>query len=325
MHRIILYVMSLLCLFLSKMYAQETDSFEAQTKAISDNIGKIVKQEKENLQIVSDSLNLLVQNDDISYEKAQEIKENLAQKSAERINLLVTEEEEKLVELVQNQVNTQIINSDEKKDNTSGFLRRTSLHSVWTFGYRGVRGNKEKQGIDFGIGLELKTRVFKNNSLFYIKYGLTYNSQYEYLIDPNKYYVVNGSQTDYMDYSGNLKRNSVFLNSYLRMPIALELDFSKKSVVQGKEVFRVNQGFKFSVGGYIGYNTDSRQTLRYTENGRTVSRTIRGDWNINDWEYGLMATASYKTFGVYATYGLNPVFRDNPNNERIFAIGIIFK
>lgn len=325
MHRIILYVMSLLCLFLSKMYAQETDSFEAQTKAISDNIGKIVKQEKENLQIVSDSLNLLVQNDDISYEKAQEIKENLAQKSAERINLLVTEEEEKLVELVQNQVNTQIINSDEKEDNTSGFLRRTSLHSVWTFGYRGVRGNKEKQGIDFGIGLELKTRVFKNNSLFYIKYGLTYNSQYEYLIDPNKYYVVNGSQTDYMDYSGNLKRNSVFLNSYLRMPIALELDFSKKSVVQGKEVFRVNQGFKFSVGGYIGYNTDSRQTLRYTENGRTVSRTIRGDWNINDWEYGLMATASYKTFGVYATYGLNPVFRDNPNNERIFAIGIIFK
>lgn len=327
MHRVILYVTGLLCVCVSKTYGQETESFDNQTKTISGNIEKIVKQEKEKLQIASDSLNLLVQNNELTFEKAEEIKQDLAQRNADRINLLVSEEEEKLVELVQNTVNEQIANPDdcEEINHTPEFFKRTSQHSVWTLGYRGIQGNKEKQGFDFGIGLELKTRIFKDNSLFYVKYGLTYNWQSEYLQKSDKYYVVNGNQTDYVDYSGDLRSYSTFSNSYLRMPIALEFDFSKKSVVQGEEVYRVNQGFMFSLGGYIGYNTDSRQYLRYTENGRTTTRTVRGDWNVSDWEYGLMATVSYKTIGIYATYGLNPVFRNNPNDERMFAIGVIFK
>lgn len=326
MHRVILYVMGLLCLFLSKTYGQETESFENQTKIISDNIERIVKQEKEKLQIASDSLNLLVQNNELTPEKAEEIEQGLAQKSADKINLLVSKEEEKLVELVQNTVNEQITNPDnsDEDDDTPEFFKRTNPQTVWTFGYRGIQGNKEKQGFDFGIGFGLKTRIFKDNSLFYVKYGLTYNWQSEFLRDPNKHYVVNGNQTDYVDYPGNL-RGSTFTNSYLRMPIALELDFSKKTVVQGKEIYRVNQGLKFSLGGYVGYNTDSRQALSYRENGRTTTRTVRGDWNVSHWEYGLMATLSYKTIGLYANYGLNPVFRNNPTNERMFSIGIIFE
>ena len=327
MHRVILYVTGLLCAFLSKTYGQETESFENQTKTISNNIEKIVKQEKEKLQIASDSLNLLVQNNELTFEKAEEIKQDLAQTSADKINLLVSKEEEKLVELVQNTVNEQIANSDDSGEEKyiPEFFRRTTPQTVWTFGYRGIQENSEKEGFDFGIGFNLKTRIFKDNSLFYLKYGLTYNWQFEYLKEPNKYYVVNGNQTDYVDYSGDLRRSSTFTNSYLRLPIALEFDFSKKSTVQGEDVYRVNQGFKFSLGGYIGYNTDSRQTLRYKENGRTTTRTVRGDWNVSHWEYGLMATVSYKTVGIYANYGLNSVFRNNPTNERMFSIGIIFE
>lgn len=327
MHRVILYVTGLFCLFLSKAYGQETESFENQTKTISGNIEKIVKQEKEKLQIASDSLNLLVQNNELSFEKAEEIKQDLAQKNADRINLLVSEEEEKLVELVQNTVNEQIANSDdcEKTNYTPEFISRTEPQSILFIGYRGIQSDSKIQGLEGGVGFNLKTRIFKDNSLFYVKYGLICVWQSEYLKDPNKHYEVNGNQTDYVDYSGNLKRNSAFTNSYLRIPIALELDFSKKAVVQGKDTYRVNQGFKFSLGGYIGYNIDSRQTLRYTENGRTTTRTIRGDWNVSHWEYGLMATISYKNVGIYANYGLNPVFRNNSTDERMFAIGIIFE
>lgn len=325
MHRVILYVLGLLCLFLTKTYGQETESFENQTKTISGNIEKIVKQEKEKLQIASDSLNLLIQNNELSSEQAEEIKSDLAQKSAEKINLLVSKEEEKLVELVQSTVNEQIANPDDLEEmHTPEFFKRTDIQSLFYVGYRGLQ-NYKKDGYDFNVGLEFKTRLFKDNSLFYLKYGLAYNFQFEYLQKPNKHYVVNGNQTDYVDFSGNLKRNSIFTNSYLRIPIALELDFSKKAIVQGKDVYRVNQGFKFSLGGYIGYNVDSRQTLRYEENGRTTKRIIRGDWNVSNWEYGLMATIGYKNVGIYTTYGLNPVFRNNPTDDKTFAIGIIFK
>ena len=84
MHRVILYVMGLLCLFLTKMYGQETESFEARTKIISDNIEKIVSKEREKLQTASDSLNLLVQNNQLTSEQAEEIKQKLAEKSAEK-------------------------------------------------------------------------------------------------------------------------------------------------------------------------------------------------------------------------------------------------
>lgn len=326
MHRVILYVMGLLCLFLTKMYGQETESFEAQTKIISDNIEQIVTKEREKLQAASDSLNLLVQNNQLTSEKAVKIKQELAEKSAEKVNRLVTQEEEKLIELVQSEVNEQIAKpQNSEEDYTPELFRRTKPQVHFVIGYRGIQGNSDKQGGDFGVGFGLKTRIFKDNSLFYIKYGLTYIWQTESLGNPDKHYVVNGSQTDYVNYSGNLKRNSVFSNSYLRMPIALEVDFSEKAMVQGKEVYRVNRGFKFSLGGYFGYNTDSRQALRYEEDGRTTTRTIRGDWNVSHWEYGLMATVSYKTVGIYANYGLNPVFRNNPDNERMFAIGIIFE
>lgn len=84
MHRVILYVIGLLCLFLTKMYGQETESFEAQTKIISDNIEQIVTKEREKLQAASDSLNLLVQNNQLTSEKAVKIKQELAEKKCRK-------------------------------------------------------------------------------------------------------------------------------------------------------------------------------------------------------------------------------------------------
>lgn len=327
MHRVILYAMGLLCLFFNKMYGQQPESFEIQTKIISDNIEKIVTKEKEKLLILSDSLDLLIQNNELTSEEVEKIKNDLAEESAWKINQLIAKEEEKLNELVQSEVNKQIVQPHylDEEERELKLFKRTNLQTFLLLGYRGIQSESAKQGVDFGVGFTLKTRLFKDKSLYYLKYGLMYNLQAEGLKDTNKYYVVNGNQTDYVDYEGSLKRKSGFLNFYLRIPIALELDFSKKTVVQGKDVYRINRGFKFSVGGYVGYNLDSRQILRYREDGRTITRTIRADWNVSHWEYGLMATVGYQTIGIYANYGLNPVFRNNPKDERIFSIGIIFE
>ncbi len=327
MHRVILYVTGFLCLFLSKAFGQETDSFESQTKAISENIAKIVNKEKEKLKISTDSINLLVQRTELTEEKAEKIRQDLAQKSSDKINYLITEEESKLLNLVQNTVEEQIANPEEKDNHVT--QNRTNAVTMLAVGWRGVRGDdgieKDINGTYFNIGLMMKTRLFQNQSLYYLKYGLTYNMQSVNLDKSNKYYVMNGNQTDYIEYPSNIRRNSVFTNSFLRIPVAFEFDFSKKATIQGEEVYRRNRGMKFSVGGYIGYNLDSRQILRYRENDRGITRTQRADWNVSNWEYGLIATVSYKSIGFYVDYGLNPVFKNNSTDQRIISFGVIFE
>lgn len=332
MHRVILYVMGLLCLFLTKTYGQETESFESKTKAISENIEKIVRYEREKLETATDSISLLIQNNSLSEEEAEKIKLDLAQKSADTINLLVAKEEQQLVELVQSTVDEQIANPlfEEVYEYQTSFLRRTHSQSKFAVGWRGVRSNgsidKDISGSFMDIGFILKTRLFKDNRLFYLKHGLEFSFQYENLEKSQKHYVIDNNQTHYVESPERLRRNSTFRNSYLRFPIALEIDFSKKAIIQGKEVYRVNQGFKASLGMYIGFNIDSRQYLRHRlDNGKKISYTRRADWNISDSEYGLSASISYKTIGIYATYGLNPIFRNNPTDQRMLSFGIIFE
>lgn len=328
MHRIILYVTGLLCLFLCKAFGQEPGSFESQTKTISENIEKIVSQEKEKLKVSTDSINLLVQRSELTSEQAEQIKQDLAQKSSDKINHLISEEETKLVNLVQNTVEEQITNP-EVKENHQTVQNRTDAVTSFAIGWRGVRGDdgieKDINGTYMNIGLMMKTRIFENHSLYYLKYGLTYNMQWVNLDKSNKYYVMNGNQTDYVEYPINIRRNSAFANSFLRIPVALEFDFSKKATIQGQDVYRRNRGMKFSLGGYLGYNTDSRQTLRYRENNRGISRTQRADWNVSDWEYGLMAMVSYQNIGFFVDYGLNPVFNNNSTDQRMISFGVIFE
>ncbi|SRR5690554_1230091 len=327
MHRIILYVVGLLCLFLCEAFGQETDSFESQTKAISENIEKIVNREKKQLKISTDSVNLLVQKSEMTSEQAEQIKLELAQKSSDKINYLISEEEAKLVSLVQNTVEEQIANPE--VSNNHVIQNRTHAVSSLALGWRGVRGDsgieKDINGTYFNAGLMLKTRLFENHSLYYLKYGLIFNLQSINLDKSNKYYVMNGNQTDYVEYPINIRRNSAFTNSFLRIPVALELDFSKKTTIQGQDVYRTNRGMKLSLGGYIGYNIDSRQVLRYRENGRGISKTQRADWNVSDWEYGLMAMVSYQNIGFFVDYGLNPVFNNNSTDQRMISFGVIFE
>src|SRR5690554_4522093 len=327
MHRIILYVTGLLCLFLCEAFGQEPGSFEMQTKTISENIEKIVNQEKEKLKISTDSINLLFQKNELTSEQAEQIKLDLAQKSSDKINYLISEEETKLVSLVQNTVEEQIANPEVNDNHV--IQNRTHALTSFAVGWRGVRGGsgieKDINGTYLNIGMMMKTRLFENHSLYYLKYGLTYNMQSVNLDKSNKYYVMNGNQTDYVEYPINIRRNSTFTNSFLRIPVALEFDFSKKTTIQGQDVYRTNRGMKFSLGGYIGYNIDSRQVLRYRENGRGISKTQRADWNVSDWEYGLTTTISYENIGFFVDYGLNPVFNNNSTDQRMISFGVIFE
>lgn len=324
MHRIILYITVLVCSFLTKIYGQESEGFESKIKSISDTVTEFVTTEKQNLKRATDSINLLVQPNKLSLVEAEKLKIELSQQSEAIIAKRIANEQEKVTALVQQTVDEQL--GKEIKEESSSIKRtqnKTYGSTNWKIGKSNLLGGSESNGMDLSVGVVLKTRLLEDYTKLYLTYGLDYNTNW-FFLKSNKYFVVNGEQTLFQEYEGNLLESSNFMNSYLRIPIGLELDFSKNAIVNDEDVIRYNRSFRVGVGAFIGYNVDSKQTLNYYEDGRRIQRTKRADWNVNGWQYGISSYVMYKNIGLYVDYSLNPVFRNNPENQNVISFGIIF-
>ena len=70
MRNFTIYLALTLCLFASKMLAQET--FEARAKAIALKIEKIAKEEKETLKLEVESVNVQLENNSITKQQADD-------------------------------------------------------------------------------------------------------------------------------------------------------------------------------------------------------------------------------------------------------------
>jgi hypothetical protein len=104
----------------------------------------------------------------------------------------------------------------------------------------------------------------------------------------------------------------------------LEFDFSKNETKDGKKIFRSHQGFRMGFGGFAGYNVNSKQFLSYKENGYRIKERQKGNWNIDDWNYGVSAYIGYKETSLYVKYDLNPMFKNNAVDQNNISAGIRF-
>ena len=107
MKNLIIYLALLLCLFVTKNYAQE--SFESKAKTIANKIVIITQTEKNALKQEIESVNLRLDNGQITKAQADEKKLQLAQARATIIENKVAEMQMKLKDLIQQKV-------DEKMD-----------------------------------------------------------------------------------------------------------------------------------------------------------------------------------------------------------------
>ncbi|MEP6803511.1 MAG: hypothetical protein ABI892_03235, partial [Flavobacterium sp.] len=152
------------------------------------------------------------------------------------------------------------------------------------------------------------------------KYGLylMYNN-----IRPtnNKSFVVNGNQTELQTNAINLDE-SRFRNVYLVLPLHLEFDFSKPQVSNGKTYFRTHKSFRFGIGGYAGINVKSKQILKYDQDDLDYKTTVKGDYNVNNFIYGVSSYIGYKDLSLYAKYDLNPLFENNLVKENNISLGL---
>lgn len=172
-------------------------------------------------------------------------------------------------------------------------------------------------------GVSWNTRIFKNNNLLHLKYGLSL--QYNNLRPENNkmFATTEDGQTILVDSGRELDMSRLrYVN--LVVPMHLEFDLTKKQVNGERTYFPSHKSVRLGVGGYAGVNVKEKQILRYEEEDHNVKHKEKGDFNVNDFVYGVSAYLGYGEVSLYAKYDLQPVFANNAVDSNNLSLGIRF-
>lgn len=337
MRNFTIYLILFFFLVVSKVVGQET--FESQAKKIADKIEKITKDEKEILKQEVEAVNVQLSEGKITQEQAEKRKKELAEARAVIIEEKVTLAQNELNDLVQAKVDGKIKEDSSKvymisfkhkkrdKDSIYG-EKRTTSQFVFAMGLNNTLADGKLQDSNYRFmgshfyewGFTYNSRLLKNDNLLHAKYGLSlmYNN-----IRPtdNRSFVVDGDQTNLVTNPTHLTE-SRFRNVYLAVPVHLEFDFTKAEENNGKTYFRTHKSFRFGIGGYAGINVKSKQILKFEEEDLKYKTTIKGDYNVNNFVYGLSSYIGYRELSLYFKYDLNPLFENNLVKENNISLGL---
>jgi hypothetical protein len=355
MTKIIFYLTVFILLCLSKIHAQDQNhkgeqtkqTFESEVKSISTNIENITKEEKLALKNEVEAVNIELENGKITKEEADAKKQKLAETRAKNIEDRVAVEQENLKNLIQQKVDGKITGQDTIKKPAKLILtwekgdkdyvkkpkpeKRTTSQFVLAFGFNNLVTDKAVANSDFYYwqshffewGFTGNTRIFKYDNLLHLKYGFSvmYNN-----ICPtdNRYFVpVGNNQTNLEVFPYELE-DSRFKNVYLVAPLHLEFDFSNNKSNSGNSSFATHKGLRFGLGGYSGFRIKSKQKLYYDQGDDKVRIKTKGNFNANDFIYGLSTYLGYKETSLYLKYDLNPLFENNDVDQNNISLGIRF-
>jgi hypothetical protein len=338
-----IYLLVFVCLFGSKMRAQE--SFEGKAKDIASKIETIVKEEKNELKVEVEAVNEELVQGKITNGEADEKKKALAEARAKIIEEKVAKLEGELHELVQDKVDGKIKSIDTTKtkisiqfgedffshDKCSNGEKRTTSQFVFAFGANNLVTDQQVAHSDFKYwkshfyewGFTYNTRILKEDNLLHLKYGMSlmYNNL---RATDDRYFVKNGSQTDLVTSTVHLDE-SRFRNVYIMVPLHLEFDFTKKEIRNDANYFRTHKSARFGIGGYAGFRVKSKQILCFDDaSGNDVEQKTKGNYNVNDFNYGLSTYVGYKSTSLYLKYDLQPLFENNPVDQNNISLGLRF-
>ncbi len=352
MIKIISTLIIFLILGLLNVEAQEI-SFEDKVKILSERIEKITAEERSGLKEEIKEINRRLEASEISDAEAQKLKKSTAEKSAQNIQQRVSEIEQQLQDLIQHKVDNEIFTEDNRKRFRIGgfdvnyedsyrkrhrkrnYNRRTTSNTVIAFGLNNLIIDGALNSLDdsefnfwqsrfFEFGVNHKTRVLKNSSLLYIDYGLSvmYNTLRS---KQNQYYVTNGNTTELQTHEIDLDK-SKFKNVQLVVPVMFELDFSKPKFSKEDDKFhyRTNRSVRVGAGGFVGVNLKTKQVLKYKENDIRVKDRQKGDFNTNNFVYGLSAFVGHKDTSFYVKYNLNELFKNTTTKQNNVSFGVRF-
>ncbi|WP_395044626.1 hypothetical protein [Flavobacterium sp.] len=350
MRNLTIYLALILLLFASKMIAQET-TFEARAKAIAIKIETITKNEKEALKKEVEEVNVQLDKGKITTEQADNSKQQLAKVRATNIENKVAALQEELRSLVQEKVDGKLEESYKpnqifvfskstgenkekhqkyrdslanvsEKRTTSQFVFATGLNNLVTDG-KATNSDFRYLGSHFyEWGTTFNTRILEKNNLLHLKYGLSlmYNN-----LRPtdNRIFVKTGDQTVLQTSTIDLK-DSRFRNVYLVAPLHLEFDFSKTKMKDDKQIFKSHKSVRLGFGGYAGLRIKSKQFQKFEDDDQNFILKAKGDFNVNNFIYGVSAYLGFQETSLYLKYDLNPMFENNVVKQNNVSVGVRF-
>ena len=360
MKNLTIYLVGILCLFFTKMHAQET--FEMRVRKIATKIESATNEEKAALKKEVEDVNVQLEKGTISKAQADEQKKKLAEIRAKNIENRVAEYQNELNEVVQLKVNGKI--ADAKPNNDSlqvngkkykityetldstyidlkGIKRnynrrrnrnekRTTSQFVFAMGLNNLVTDGAVANSDYRYwgshfyewGMTYNTRLAKNDNLLHLKYGFSvvYNN-----LRPtqNRYFVDNGTTTD-LEINPVAMQESRLRNVNIVVPLHLEFDFSGKTVKGDKTYFNTHKSMRIGLGGFAGINFKTKQVIEYDIDGYESRNVIKGSFNANDFIYGLSTYVGYKATSLYLKYDLSPLFKNNPVKQNNISLGVRF-
>jgi hypothetical protein len=324
--------------------AQEK-TFEQKAKEIAVQIKTITEEEKRALKAEVEALDKAVELGKMTKEEAATSKAKIAEERAKNIETKIAEQEKALRELVNGNVNEEKPNDSLNKISFSidGRLKsknfdknksenKTTSQFVFAAGYNNLVTDNAVANSQFGYGrsgfyewgITWNTRLSKNSNLIHLKYGVGFMYNQLHATNNRVFDDIN-NQTVLVDAGVETKANrTYFRNVYFVVPMHLEFDFSKTKVVNDKKIFKSHTGARFGIGGFVGVNTNSKQFIQYEQNGYRIREKQKGDFNVNDFTYGLSTYIGYKDASLYLKYDLNPIFKNNPVDQNNISLGIRF-
>ena len=310
---------------------------------------QIIAEEKEALKREVEAINRRAEAKEIGWEEAEKLKSAAARKHAmniqnrvaivdNQIALLNREEdsgdwtwdEEEDEDEDEDEDENEDENDDDNWFNKSHYSR-TSTHLVVAAGFNNALSEGESINDSdfkiagsrfFEIGLAWRTRVFEHTNFLRFRYGFSF--QFNGLKPTeNRYFVEDEELTILEEYPLELDK-SKFRMDNLVFPIHFEFGPSKKIESPRSVWFSTHDRFKIGLGGYAGVNLGERQKLKFEENGEDVKQKLKGDYNTNDFIYGLSGYIGWGGTSLYMKYDLNPIFKDpNPELHNI-SVGLRF-
>lgn len=342
-------VITVWLLSMASLQAQDTDILD-RIEVLEATKDRIVDEEKEALKISVEGVNERVERQELTQAEANELKQRLAEKHALNIENRVAIIDNKIELLRRNDDVTVLdengdrfvieIGSDNDDENSFIFIgnqsrarkydRRTTSDFVFAFGLNNVIVDGELGddlykvgGSRFAeLGWAWKTRVFKESNWLRLKYGFSFQFNGLKPTD-NRYFVDTGSQTELQTFDMDLDKSKFRLDN-LVFPVHFEFGPSKKIEKDTYFRYSTHNKIKVGLGGYAGLKLGSRQKLRYDDMGQEVERKEKGNFNTNNFIYGVSAYVGWGDVGIYAKYDLNTIFKDNPVEQHNISLGLRF-
>lgn len=328
-------------LAMSSMHAQN-DSIPAKAERIQELKDKIINEEKDLLRIELEGINYRLEREYITKEEADKQKEEAAKIHALNIEnrIAILENQIALRQRDGNKTYLALEIFEDGKalnlkfdegESKRKFDRRTTSDLVIAAGLNNAIS--EDNSIDdsdfkiggsrfFEIGWAWKTRVFQNSNFMRVKYGVSFQFNGLKPTD-NRVFVENGELTELEEFEFDLNK-SKFRTDNLVFPVHFEFGPSKKTETENYYRYSTNNKFKIGLGGYAGFNIGERQKLKYREDGDKKKDKLKGDYNTNDFIYGLSGYLSFGGTALYVKYDLNPLFKDPNIDLHNISLGLRF-